>query len=142
MHEKVLNMLLNFHDDLCTFTESGPEALAVLVAGGIVEFAMDNAAAQVVKSESRGTQGRRQNAGPQMATEETEDIGIGLVMLLRLVRHPDGLQRISGPGIVDQLMEGFAKWLVEVRRCCVVVCDTIWFSVVITTWLIGYRGVM
>jgi hypothetical protein len=70
--------------------DSAPAALAVLLNGGVLELTMAHMA----------------NAGP-------EEVQAAQVLFIWFSNHPFGLERMSKKGMVDQLTQWVAKWLLR-----------------------------
>jgi hypothetical protein len=50
-----------------------------------------------------------------MAEEGLDDDGYGQRMLLLFMENPMSQKRMFAPGVVDQLLKGIGKWLLQVR---------------------------
>jgi hypothetical protein len=50
-----------------------------------------------------------------MAEDGLDEDGYGQRMLLLFMENPMSQKRMFAPGVVDQLLKGIAKWLLQVR---------------------------
>jgi hypothetical protein len=90
MHTQILGNLTSFI--LCLTDRNFPAAMAILVPGGIVELTMG-----------------------QMAKAGQGQLLVGLTLFKYLSKDPAAQERLSKPGMVDQLTKWIAKWLPQVR---------------------------
>jgi hypothetical protein len=86
----MLDMLHHFAKSLSD--RSHPQAMGVLLSGGLLEITMAHMA----------------NAGP-------DEVLCGTSLFQQMSRHPWGQEGMSKKGMVDQMIHCFAKWLSEVR---------------------------
>lgn len=119
VHGKVLGMLCAFQKDLCSSERcsNAESTLEELLDGGIVETAVT----QMATAECSRPDGKRQSVAARRGKAECEESGGGLEMLVLLSRDSDGLQSMCEPRPLYRLMEGIAKWLVQVWLFCVFV---------------------